>query len=69
MKAYTNDSSDSQLLIEKFVKTHKAHRSILDQETILFYQWSVFEYLFVSVVYSIILRSILRQHWTVFEPR
>ena len=32
MKAYTNDSSDSQLLIEKFVKNYKAHRNILDQE-------------------------------------
>ena len=34
MKAYTNDASDSQFLIENFVKIHKAHRNILDQELI-----------------------------------
>ena len=39
MKAYTNDLSDSQLLIEKFVKIHKAHRNILDQETRFIDQW------------------------------
>ena len=35
MKVYTNDASDSQFLIEKFVKIHKAHRNILDQEMFL----------------------------------
>ena len=32
MSAYMNDSYQSQLLIEKFVKLHKCHRNILDQE-------------------------------------
>ena len=33
MQAYISDSGDSHLLIEKFVKIHKCHRNILDQET------------------------------------
>ena len=33
MAAYLDDCSESQLLIEKFVKIHKCHRNILDQET------------------------------------
>ena len=33
MKAYTNNCGGSQLLIEKFVKIHKCHRNILDQDT------------------------------------
>ena len=36
MKAYVSDSGESQLLIEKFVKIHKCHRNILDQETSYF---------------------------------
>ena len=31
--AYSNESGDSHFLIEKFVKIHKCHRNILDQET------------------------------------
>ena len=30
---YEQDGGGSQLLIEKFVKLHKSHRNILDQET------------------------------------
>jgi len=33
MRAYEKDGGGSQLLIEKFVKLHKSHRNILDQET------------------------------------
>ena len=33
MRAYKNDAGGSHLLIEKFVKIHKCHRNILDQET------------------------------------
>ena len=33
MMAYISDSGDSYFLIEKFVKIHKYHRNILDQET------------------------------------
>ena len=33
MKAYINNCGGSQLLIEKFVKIHKCHRNILDQDT------------------------------------
>ena len=33
MHAYTSDSDGSHMLIEKFVKIHKCHRNILDQET------------------------------------
>ena len=33
MVAYTNNYSESQLLIEKFVKIHKCYHNILDQET------------------------------------
>ena len=33
MKAYINNSAKSYLMIEKFVKIHKCHRNILDQET------------------------------------
>ena len=33
MHAYKNDSCGSHLLIEKFVKIHKCHRNILDQDT------------------------------------
>ena len=32
MRAYMDDSRGSLLLIEKFVKIHKCHRNILDQE-------------------------------------
>ena len=32
MNTYMNDSFESQLLIEKFVKLHKCHCNILDQE-------------------------------------
>ena len=32
MSAYINDSYESQLLIETFVKLHKCHRNILNQE-------------------------------------
>ena len=32
MRAYEQDGGGSQLLIEKFVKLHKSHRNILDQE-------------------------------------
>ena len=32
MHAYKNDSGGSQMLIEKFVKIHKCHRNILDQD-------------------------------------
>ena len=32
MHAYKNYSGGSQLLIEKFVKIHKCHRNILDQD-------------------------------------
>ena len=33
MSAYINKAGKSHLLIEKFVKIHKCHRNILDQET------------------------------------
>ena len=33
MSAYLNKAGKSHLLIEKFVKIHKCHRNILDQET------------------------------------
>ena len=33
MRVYKNDAGGSHLLIEKFVKIHKCHRNILDQET------------------------------------
>ena len=33
MSAYVNKAGKSHLLIEKFVKVHKCHRNILDQET------------------------------------
>ena len=33
MSAYVNKAGKSHLLIEKFVKIHKCHRNILDQET------------------------------------
>ena len=33
MCAYVNDSGRSQLLIEKFVKIHKCHRNVLDQDS------------------------------------
>ena len=33
MKVYASDSGESQVLIEKYVKLHKCHRNILDQET------------------------------------
>ena len=33
MAAYVNKSGKSHLLIEKFVKIHKCHQNILDQET------------------------------------
>ena len=33
MAAYVNKSGKSHLLVEKFVKIHKCHRNILDQET------------------------------------
>ena len=32
MQAYMDDSGGSHLLIEKFVKIHKCHRNILDQD-------------------------------------
>ena len=32
MRAYSSDAGDSHLLIEKFVKIHKCHCNILDQE-------------------------------------
>ena len=32
MHAYKNDSGGSQLLIEKFVKIHKCHQNILEQD-------------------------------------
>ena len=32
MHAYKNDSVGSHLLIEKFVKIHKCHQNILDQD-------------------------------------
>ena len=33
MSAYVSKADMSHLLIEKFVKIHKCHRNILDQET------------------------------------
>ena len=33
MMAYSSESGDSHFFIEKFVKIHKCHRNILDQET------------------------------------
>ena len=33
MRAYKNDAGGSHLLIKKFVKIHKCHRNILDQES------------------------------------
>ena len=32
MRAYMDDSGGSHLLIKNFVKIHKCHRNILDQE-------------------------------------
>ena len=32
MHAYKNDYGGSQLLVEKFVKIHKCHQNILDQD-------------------------------------
>ena len=32
MRAYASDAGDSHKLIEKYVKIHKCHRNILDQE-------------------------------------
>ena len=33
MRAYKDDAGGSHLLVEKFVKIHKCHRNILDQDT------------------------------------